>query len=191
MSEMNTENFIVKVSVEAIQGNISSTIAAQQGSNAVNKELTELNAAWTTCSQSNSTDPGNAIYLELQKDKGSAADMDTFIKHYIDSASVTNANKLSSAFITSVIVDLQSAYVNFHPSSSTPGNLSTDLAACNAMNTLISSTATNETQPLQTTARTYGTLLQQCQSATTTLAGIGDLANDCNGSLIALISQQY
>lgn len=190
----NTMNFIVQVSCDAINTNISSTVTAETGSNQTNDSLTELNTAWTTCTEANSGDPGNAIYLALQTAKaGGQAKMDAFItNNFLNKTnSSACANELSSAFITSVIIDLQGAYANFKPSKSTPGSLSTDLAACNAMNTLISSTSTNESQPEQTVARTYGSIIQQCQSAISVYSGIGDLANDCNGSIIALISQQY
>jgi hypothetical protein len=188
----NVMNFIVKVACDAIQGNISSTITASKGSSITNKSLTNLNKAWTTCTESNPHDPGYSIYEQLEiAAAGGTTGMDNFIQQFIEHSSVTTANQLSSAFITSVIIDLQAAYKSFSPSQSSPGNLSIDLAACNAMNTLISSASANETQPLQTTAKTFGSLLQQCQSAIQSLAGIGDLANDLSSSLIALVSQQY
>lgn len=198
MSELsipNTMNFIVQVSCDAIDANISSTQGAEIGSEQTNDALTTLNTAWTTAMPTgvpallpnDQNNTGNLTYEEILDNSTTPTAIDQFIAAYIDTKDVSLANSFSSAFITKVISQIQKAYQN--PGSNS--NSSLDLAACNAMNTLISSTSTEETQPLQTLSRTYNSLLQQCQSAMTSLAGIGDAASDGNSSIIALLSQQY
>lgn len=191
----NTMNFVIEISCDAISENISNTQTAERGSTQINNGVTELQAAWTSNLPAHipSTLPADGgpnngqTYMEILKDvKNGTYSIHSYIKAYLDTTNPEKVNRFSLAFITSVITQINDSYS--HPTSTS--NCSLDLAACNAMNTLISSTSTDETQPEQTTARTYSTMLQQDQSANTQLAGIGDLANECDSSLIALISQQ-
>lgn len=196
----NTQNFIVEVCCDAMDENISTTEATETGSEQVNSALTSLSASWTTDMPDPSEykdDPALQAQMTAMMNTFNGFKTDpssltpssihSFISTYLNPNNEALINTMSSSFITSIILNLQTAYNN----SGSKSNCPTDLAACNAINTLISSTSAEETQPEQTLSRTDNSLLQQCQSAITSLAGIGDLANECNSSIIALMAQQY
>lgn len=185
----STTNFLVDVSCSAIYTNSANTETIHDLSSETNSSLEKLQYYWTTCTESKQGDPGYELAKKLAKNP-SASELENFIHTYLDGkGDQLNLDEISTQFLQQLLLDAQHAYGG--GTSDSDKKLATLISSINSLITETNSTATNETQPLQTMAKTCGTLLQQDESAMSSDASVGSIGNETNSMLLSAINQPY